>query len=477
MPKISYNKIFSNAKTLRTELRIAFGLIVIAMLVFLGYLFPGMQSSLFGVKNWLHIVVIIALFITVIGFLIILQIIEPIIKISSEAKMLADGDLERRIEMVREDEIGELGVALNQMTRRIKDNMDDLRKYSQQTEVINREINRRVLILSSLVEISSLIAQNADLQMILKASVDKCLEFGNMNLGCLVLKDHASGEFKVHLVVGAKSERLMQDKLCELIVKLGRGVLGKTILKQNVLVIDKDTVLNEEIEEFRKSFLITNAIVAPVTSKGNVYGLLIAGNDEANFGCTSTEKEIFHLISKQVAIAVTNDNLVKEIEKLEVTDHLTGLFSNTFTRKRLAEEVKRAASLQKPCSFLLFGLDKFDEFHKGFGRIAAENVLIRVAGIFKESIEPTDKASRFGDHEFALILPGKNKRESIKVAEEIRKKIQEAFAKEEGERRRLTSTAVITENPIDGVTAEELILKSGVRLAEARAQGGNRISY
>ena len=208
-----------------------------------------------------------------------------------------------------------------------------------------------------------------------------------------------------------------------------------------------------------------------------MFGLLIAGNDEANFICTSTEKEILYLISKQVAIAVTSDLLVKEIEKLEVTDHLTGLFSNAFTRKRLAEEVKRAASLQRPCSFLLFGIDKIEDYHKSFGRLAVENILIKIAAVFKESIEQTDKASRFGDHEFALILPGKNKRESITVADGIRKKIEAAFTKEESARKRLTATAVITENPIDGTTAEELILKSGVLLAEAMTQGGNRICY
>lgn len=475
--KVRFDRIFSNAKTLHTELRIAFGLIAIAMLVFIGYLFPGLTSSLFGVKSMLHIVVVIALFITVIAFVIILQIIQPIIRISNDAKMIAGGDLERRIEMVREDEIGELGVALNQMTRRIKDNMEDLRKHSQQTEAINREINRRVVMLSSLVEISSLIAQNADLQTIIRAGVEKCLEFGNMNLGALVLKDPLSGEFRIALLLGAKSEKLIAEGVNTIPIKLGKGLIGKTILRQNVYVVDKDTVVNEEVAEFRKTFLATNVIMAPVTSKGNVFGLLIAGNDEANFVCTSTEKEIFHLISKQVAIAVTNDLLVKEIEKLEVTDHLTGLFSNTFTRKRLAEEVKRAAGLQKPCSFLLFGIDKFEDYHKSFGRLAAENILIKIAAIFKESIEQTDKASRFGDHEFALILPGKNKRESIKVADEIRKKIEIAFSKEESERKRLTSTAVITENPIDGTTAEELILKSGVLLAEAMTQGSNRICY
>ena len=122
-------------------------------------------------------------------------------------------------------------------------------------------------------------------------------------------------------------------------------------------------------------------------------------------------------------------------------------------------------------------VDQFDEFHKCFGHIAAESILLKVASILKESISPSDKAARFGDHEFAVIMPGKNKRESIKVAEDIRKRIEQSFFKEEDERRRLTCAGAITENPIDGVTADKLILKSGVLLAEAMQQGGNRIAH
>ena len=44
-------------------------------------------------------------------------------------------------------------------------------------------------------------------------------------------------------------------------------------------------------------------------------------------------------------------------------------------------------------------------------------------------------------------------------------------------KQRLTVTAAIVENPLDGVAAEELILKSGILLADAKEQGGNRVAY
>lgn len=476
MAKIYFTKKFLSSKKLNTELKIAFGLIMIAILVFLGYLFPGV-SSMFGAKDWLHIVVIIALFIAVIGFIIILQIVNPIVRICNEVKLIADGNLERELEMAREDEIGELGTAINQMTRRIRDNVEELQKFSKRTESVNAEINRRVVMLTSLVEISNLIAQNADLEAILRASVDKCLEFGKMSFSCLVLKDLKTGEFKFHMIAGAKAKTLIDQGFLSVPVKLGKGVIGKTILKQNVYIIDKNTAINDEIADFKNLLLMSNAVLAPITSKGNVFGVLIAANEEADYEVSIQEKELFYLIAKQIAIAVNNDLLARELEKLEVTDHLTGLFNNTFTRKRLNEEIKRSASLQKPCSFVLFTIDKFDEFTKAFGHIAAENILIRIASIFKESVAATDKAARFGDHEFALILPGRNKRESILVADEIRKGIEKVFSREEDPRRKLTCTGAITENPIDGVTADELILRGSVILSETIQKGGNRIVF
>lgn len=68
-----------------------------------------------------------------------------------------------------------------------------------------------------------------------------------------------------------------------------------------------------------------------------------------------------------------------------------------------------------------------------------------------------------------MILPGRSKKESLAIAEEL-----VAAVCAQGP---LTATAAVVENPIDGATAEELILKSGVILADTVAQGGNRVGY
>ena len=70
------------------------------------------------------------------------------------------------------DELGDLGQALNEMTKRIRGNMDELKGYSEKTTEINFEIQKRVLVLSSLLQVSSLISQGAKLEEIFKITVD-----------------------------------------------------------------------------------------------------------------------------------------------------------------------------------------------------------------------------------------------------------------------------------------------------------------
>src|SRR5436190_1538599 len=114
---IRFQKTILSNKKLSDEILIAFGLIFLTVLVFLGYLYPGVASSLFSSRTSLHYVVPIAVIIIIFGFFIIIQIIEPVIKITREAKMIANGDLTRQIQLVRDDEVGELGNAFNVLTR------------------------------------------------------------------------------------------------------------------------------------------------------------------------------------------------------------------------------------------------------------------------------------------------------------------------------------------------------------------------
>lgn len=466
-----------SSRGLKNELWVAFGLIVLSFLVFLGYLFPGV-SSLFDAKASLPFITFIVCFIMAISFFILIQIVYPIVKLSHEAKRIAGGDFSHQVvTTAREDEIGELSTALNQMTHRIKDNLEELKSLSQKTGSIKDEIDRKILVLSHLIEVSSLIAQNASLNQVLEFVINKSLESEVISLGCIILKDRETNKFKLQYLRGPKCEELVTRGIGRLEIKLGDGLLGKAMLQQDIFIIDSHTKLTPEMQDFSAQFDLKNAILSPITSKGNVFGLLIIGNEFDDFHFSGSEKELLQLISKQISIAVLNDILSREVEKLSAFDHLTGLYNNAYIHKKLDEAIKSAVGTQQPCSFLILEIDQFEVYLKSAGHIEAENCLIKVADVLREQLGSDDKAARFGDHAFAVILGGKNKREAIKFAEELKSKTEASFNQKRDPSKALSCTIAISENPIDGNTADELIHKGEEILKESLKRGGNRVAH
>lgn len=474
--RIIFRRMILSSHKLRDEVMIAFGLIILTLLVLIGYLFPGV-ASFFEERNFLPVIIGIIATIFILGILIIVQIIEPLIKITHEAKAIAKGDLTREIQLARQDELGELGEALNSMTLRIRNSVEELKTLSSQTETLNAEINSRIAMLSDMMEISSCIAQSATLDEVLAAAAQKCFLAHGQTLCCVILRDPLSEEFKIRHLSGAHEELLKKQGIMDYTVELGHGLVGKTILKKEPAVLDKKSELNQDAEIFRQAFKVRNAIVVPIASKGTTYGVLIAGNEQSGFEFPESQRDLVQLVSKHIAIAILNNMLSDEVEKFELTDGLTGLYNNTYTRNRLAKEVHEAINFQKSCSFILLRIDKFNEYHGKHGHIEAEYALIKIANLLRDFIEQEYPVSRFGDHEYAVILPNRSKKEAIAMAENFLKRVDKAFEKVDEPDKRLTVSAAVVENPIDGMEADELILKSGVILTDTTDKGGHTVGY
>ncbi len=462
---------------LRQNLIYAFGLIIISFLPLLGYLFPGI-ASIFSYRQNLIYVVLFAIVILVLAFYWLRQVILiPLVQIRDDARRIAGGDFDKTVSIVRHDEIGDLGQALNQMTSHIKDSMQELRVYSEKTEAVNIEINKRILTLSCLLHISNLVSQNIKPDDIFKEGVARLIPALKLNLACIILKNQNSGEYEIKVAEGYYLQESILSQIRQYRIDLSRGFIGKAILSKEIFVIGEKSPLKEGIKEFKELFHVQSAMGIPLAARSGHHGLMIVGVDDPHHVFSTTDREFMNLLAMQFVIALENTLLASRVEKLEIIDHLTGLYNSAYIRTRLDEEIKRAISFQRPCAFVNLSVDHFKEYQDSFGNIVAENALIKVAAILKGSMSNVDKVARFGDHAFALVLPEKNKRQSIEVAEDLRKKVEFIFSEEGDVRRHLTLSGGVTENPVDGTTADELIAKSAKILDAACRQGTNRIHY
>ena len=132
---------------------------------------------------------------------------------------------------------------------------------------------------------------------------------------------------------------------------------------------------------------------------------------------------------------------------------------------------------QRPCGFLLLSIDDFSGFCEKHGRMVGESALKKIAKLISSELTPVDKAARFSDDEFALVLPERNKKEAKDIADEISTKISEIviLPSAADDEKSFTVSAGLSENPIDGINAKDLIKKAKEFLDQAKDEGKNTI--
>ncbi|MDB5037360.1 MAG: Response regulator, contains domain [Bacteriovoracaceae bacterium] len=113
-------------------------------------------------------------------------------------------------------------------------------------------------------------------------------------------------------------------------------------------------------------------------------------------------------------------------EKLSKLDSLTDIpnrrcFDETFDR-----ECRRAARENESLALLLVDIDLFKTFNDQNGHLVGDECLRQLAATISKALRrPADFVARYGGEEFACILPNTTAKGAWKVAEQIRKSIEE----------------------------------------------------
>jgi diguanylate cyclase (GGDEF)-like protein len=161
----------------------------------------------------------------------------------------------------------------------------------------------------------------------------------------------------------------------------------------------------------------------------------------------------------------------QELERLSVTDSLTGLYNRRYLMDTLGNEVRRCLRLKHSFSVLMADVDHFKHYNDAHGHLAGDEVLRRVAAILRETAREVDTVARYGGEEFFVLLPETAARGAAEVAERIRVRLaQEGFAGG-----RVTISVGVAEFPGHGDTPDGLIAMADAALYQAKEEGRDRV--
>src|SRR3989475_1371401 len=112
-----------------------------------------------------------------------------------------------------------------------------------------------------------------------------------------------------------------------------------------------------------------------------------------------------------------------ELERLSVTDALTGLYNRRHLMGTLASEAQRSRRLRRPFSVLLADVDHFKQYNDTQGHIAGDAALTKIADILRKTTRAVDCVARYGGEEFLVGLLETTLTTAALVAERIRARV------------------------------------------------------
>lgn len=204
---------------------------------------------------------------------------------------------------------------------------------------------------------------------------------------------------------------------------------------------------------------------------------------------TSRERELRELaesLEQRVELRTRELSLANaELERLTVTDPLTGLSNRRHFDEQFVLEIERARRQRRPLALMLIDIDHFKQINDQHGHPVGDHVLCTVAQLLDQAIRPNDLIARIGGEEFAVVAMDIAPEYATELAERLRAKIEACSPIDIGRVQVEVSISVgvsiLRPGPLSGETVERiastLYAQADMALYRAKRAGRNRVMF
>jgi len=169
---------------------------------------------------------------------------------------------------------------------------------------------------------------------------------------------------------------------------------------------------------------------------------------------------------------------MRTIEHIGLVDTLTEIANRRGFDERFKTEWGRAIREQAHISYMMMDIDLFKKYNDTYGHQQGDVALARFAETAESTLNrSTDFIARWGGEEFVVLLQNTNIEGTAKVAEKIRKNIEDmVITTETGEETCITvSIGVTSIIPTTATSQCDFLNSADKALYKAKASGRNRV--
>lgn len=341
---------------------------------------------------------------------------EPVVELAAAADRVAGGDLDARVPVRGNDEIGRMATAFNHMTR-------ELHTYVAALTASRDQLRGHLGVLGDT------LSSTHDLDRILRVILQTARHATGASAGMVLLADPATGALVGQCTEGLP-EQWTTGERGTLRVPYGLGLTGSVAATgvPRLGRVERDGPRLDPGEPDCRTYMVV-PFSAPGLGEANSFpqpGALPAargvlalydrlGRDEFD----DSDLVTLRTFAGQAAVAVDNVRVHEEAQRLSVTDPLTGLFNYRSLRESLRRESERAVRFGRRLCVLALDLDRFKEINDTYGHAAGDAVLAEFAQRIRYEIREVDVAFRHGGEEFVVLLPETDEVGGVAVAERL----------------------------------------------------------
>lgn len=158
-----------------------------------------------------------------------------------------------------------------------------------------------------------------------------------------------------------------------------------------------------------------------------------------------------------------------ELERLSITDSLTGMYNRSKTEDVLNREILRCRRYGSVFSVILYDIDHFKIVNDTHGHAAGDAVLRAMADAVRQGIRETDILGRWGGEEFLIICVNTDRKAAGVLAEKIRSQLEPIEHQGIG---RVTASFGVTGYAVND-TSDSIIARVDSAMYDSKRMGRN----
>lgn len=280
-----------------------------------------------------------------------------------------------------------------------KETAQESKQYND-FEKVSRQMKRRIYDLHNLFEISTNLTSILDAERLINSYLLALIgQLGTAN-AFLLFPDNDCKGIKSVYAKGMSDENIEQLKL-----PFNRSLFKFFEHSHLPVSLDDERLaisINGNYQALRELGI---KWFAPLIKNNRVEGIVALGQKWNNKKYEAYDIEMLSMMTNFASVAILNAQLYQEMEKISITDDLTGLYNFRYFRKQLTREFNRADRFDHSLSLIIIDIDHFKNYNDSLGHPAGNVALRQISDLIKNAVRRIDIVSRYGGEEFCVILP------------------------------------------------------------------------